>query len=119
MGVKLSKENKKKHIKAFESFLRYYINQDSYSACPYATSNSIETWFDYKNKIMGVFKAIRFDRASSNCMIYQSLIQKDINVRTRVSMVCKNSYDGRFWYEFTKVPWYFKIDLDSFKRLNE
>ena len=115
MGVKLSNENKLKHLKTFELFLRNYKEQLNPSArCPQGQSTDLETWVDYKNKTMGVFKVIQYDNLG--CMIFQSLIQIKKNIRTNVAMVCQRSH-GTF-YDFLTVPRYFKIDVDSFKRLN-
>jgi len=121
MGVNLSKENKEKHIYVFKRFLNTYIEGNIYAECSKAQAVSIDTWFDYENKIMGVFKALRHEKPMRHkkCMIYQSLIQKDVNVKTRVSMACYNSYSKNWYYNFREIPMYFKIDLDSFKRLNK
>jgi len=115
MGAKLSKDNKLKHLKTFDKFLKNYKNQPIHSSCPRGKSTDLETWVDYKNKTIGVFKVIQYD--NWGCMIFQSLIQIKRNIRTIVAMVCQNS-NGTY-YDFLTVPKYFKIDLDSFKKLNK
>ena len=64
---------------------------------------------------MGVFKVIQYD--NDGCMIFQSLIQIKREIRTNVALVCQRSH-GTF-YNFLDIPIYFKVDLDSFKRLNK
>ena len=115
MGAKLSKANKIIHLQTFDRFLRNYTNQPIHTNCPRGKSTDLETWVDYKNKTIGVFKVIQYD--NRGCMIFQSLIQIKRNIRTNVAMVCQNS-NGTY-YDFLTVPKYFKIDLDSFKRLNK
>ena len=115
MKAKLSKDNKEKHLKTFDKFLRNYINPPSNSGyCPRGKNTDLETWVDYENKIIGIFKVINYDEWG--CMIFQSLIQIKRNIKTSVAMVCQKSH-GTF-YDFLTVPRYFKIDLDSFRSLN-
>ena len=121
MGFKLSKENKKKHLNLFDEFLNNYMNKNLLNTqCPNGNYDDLETWIDYKNKIIGMFKVISYDRSiHSSCMIYQTLIQVKNNIRTRVSAVCKPSYENYYYYDFITLPRYLKIDVDSFKRLNK
>ena len=124
MGFKLNEENKKKHINLFNKFLRNYINQKNSvndPPCPNGDYDDLETWIDYKNKIIGMFKVISYDRRgwNTNCMIYQTLIQVKKNIRTRISGVCYNHYSYNYHYDFQTLPRYLKIDVDSFKRLNK
>ena len=116
MGAKLSEDNKQKHLKTFDKFLRNYKNQPPNKGyCPQGKETDLETWIDYKNKTFGVFKVINYD--GSGCMIFQSLIQIKSNIKTIVAMVCQKSHGT--YYDFFTVPRYFKIDLDSFKSLNK
>ena len=75
--VKLNKENKIKHRSKFDLFLRKNFNPTSYDKinCMNYSKDILETWFDHKNKTMGLFKLIQHD---GRCMIYQTLIQKKI-----------------------------------------
>ena len=116
MGTKLSKDNKQKHLKTFDKFLRNYKNQPlNRGRCPIGKNTDLETWVDYKNKTMGVFKVIQYD--NDGCMIFQSLIQIKRKIRTNVALVCQWSH-GTI-YNFLDIPIYFNVDLDSFKRLNK
>ena len=72
MGTKLSKENKQKHLTTFQKFLRNYKYSTKKGYCPEGNDNDLETWIDYKNKTMGVFKVIKYDEGG--CMIFQTLI---------------------------------------------
>ena len=61
---------------------------------------------DYKNKIIGMFKVISYDRSiHSSCMIYQTLIQVKNNIRTRVSAVCQPSYENYYYYDFLTLTY--------------
>ena len=115
MGVKLSKENKQKHLNTFNKFLSKYQFSNKRSDCYAGRSSDLETWIDYKNNILGAFKVIRYD--TWGCMIFQTLIQKKQNIKTNVAIVCQKSH-GTF-YDFITIPKYFKVDLDLFERLNQ
>ena len=62
-----------------------------------------------------MFKVIKYDEGG--CMIFQTLIQIKKNIKTSVAMVCQKSF-GTF-FDFLTVPIYFKVDKESFKRLNQ
>ena len=116
MGTKLSKENKQRHLKTFEKFLRNYKHPTRIKGrCPDGKSTDLETWIDYKNKTIGIFKVIQYDE--KNCMIFQTLIQIKRKIRTNIGLVCQREYGN--YYDFLTVAKYFKVDLDSFKRLNQ
>ena len=115
MGTKLSKENKQKHLNTFQNFLRNYKHSTKKGYCPEGNDSDLETWIDYKNKTMGVFKVIKYDEWG--CMIFQTLIQIKKNIKTNVAMVCQRSHGTSF--DFITVPKYFKVDKESFKRLNQ
>ncbi len=112
MGAKLSKENKQKHLNTFKVFLRK-VSTNKVN-CPEGNDDYYETWIDYKNKTLGVFKVIKYDEWG--CMIFQTLIQIKKDIKTNVAMVCQKSH-GTF-FDFLTVPKYFKVDKESIKRLN-